>query len=308
MSSTSNNSGGGFAGGDDFFLYSGTTLNLKPIEGETISISKSIIDDSVKSIPESPEWAAGTGLGANLQVTGAGTVILGGTNSYIGSTTVSSGTLKLNGTLYAGGTGSNSQVTISSGAILKGTGTIKAPTTILGTLSIEIAPTNGNNSHISSTSTVDVTGATIQIVPEPGNYTVGAQYTLLTSVGLTGQPSLSLPTGFFGELSYPNNSIVLTLLAVPITSPLIPATLNGSPVLSPAVICCGRPLILGSLPVPGTGPTIYTVINTTGKVSCVIGHSGSQTYLKMNGYHGSSCTIIGTKNGVTSAPFTVITP
>ncbi len=238
LNSTSNNSGGGFAGGNDFFLYSGTTLNLMPDAGETISISQSIIDDSVQSIPIASTWEAGSGSGANLQVTGAGTVTLSGTNSYIGTTTVSSGTLNLvNGTLYAGGAGTDSQVTVNLGAILKGTGTINAPTTVSGTLSpgnsigtmyytapltlpgiliIEIAPTADDNSQISSTSTVDVTGATIQIVPDPGTYTVGTQYTLLTSTGLTGTPSLLMPAQFLGELSYPNNSILLTLLRVPV--------------------------------------------------------------------------------------------
>lgn len=241
LNSTSNNGGGGFAGGEDFLLYSGTTLNLNANVGETISISQSIIDDSVQSIPIGQTWEAGTGTGANLEVTGAGTVILSGINSYIGTTTVTSGTLKLvSSTLYAGGTGINSQMTVSSGAVLKGTGTINAPTTISGNmtpgnsigtifynapltlsgvLSIEIAPTAGVNSKISSTSTVDVTGATIQIVPESGTYTVGAQYTLLTSVGLTGTPTLLMPATFVGELSYPNNSIVLTLISVPTPPP-----------------------------------------------------------------------------------------
>lgn len=331
LNSTANNSGGGFAGGDDFFLYSGTTLNLMPGPGETISISQSIIDDSEQSIPSSPNWQAGTGSGANLQVTGTGTVTLSGTSSYIGPTTISSGTLRLNGTLYAGGSGSNSQVIVSTGAILKGTGTINAPTTVSGMLSpgnsigtfyytapltlpgmlnIEIAPTAGNSSQISSTSTVDLTGATIQIQPDAGTYTAGAQYTLLTSTGLTGTASLSMPPQFqfTGELSYPNNSVVLTLLALPVNSPSIPATLNGSFLVSPAIVCCGRPVILGDLPVSGSGPTIYTVTAHTGNAICVIGHSGGQTYLKMNASNKGSCTIVGTKNGVTSAPFTVVAP
>ncbi len=237
LNSTSNNSGGSFAGGNDFFLYSGTTLNLMPSTGETISISQSIIDDSVQSIPGSSSWEPGSGTGANLQVTGTGTVTLSGSNSYIGPTTVSSGTLSLvNSTLYAGGAGTGSQVTVSPGATLKGTGTINAPTTVSGTLSpgnsigtlyytapltlpgtlaIEIAPPANDNSQISSTSTVDVTDATIQILADPGTYTTGTQYTLLTSSGLTGTPSLLMPAQFLGELSYPNNSILLTLLGVP---------------------------------------------------------------------------------------------
>lgn len=237
LNSTSDNSGGSFAGGNDFFLYSGTILNLMPDTAETIAISQSIIDDSIQSIPTSPDWIAGSGLGANLQVTGTGIAVLSGINSYSATTTVFSGTLDLvNSTLYSGGAGANSQVRVNSGAILKGTGTIKAPTVISGILSpgnsigiihydaplsipgilsIEITPTPGNNSQITSTSTVDVTGATIQIVPDSGVYTVGAQYILLTSTGLTGSPILSMPADFSGVLSYPNNSIVLTLLSVP---------------------------------------------------------------------------------------------
>ena len=107
-----------------------------PNQGETISINQSIIDDSVQSIPLSANWTAGSGTGASLQVTGTGTVILGGINSYIGPTTVSSGTLSLvNSTLYAGGAGLDSQVSISLGATLKGTGTINSPITVFGTLS-----------------------------------------------------------------------------------------------------------------------------------------------------------------------------
>lgn len=249
LNSTSNNSGGGFAGGNDFFLYSGTILNLMPNIDEMISISQSIIDDSQESIPASPDWETGTGTGANLQVTGAGIVTLSGINSYSGTTTVFSGTLNLvNGTLYAGGAGVNSQLIVSQGAILKGTGIINAPTFISGTLSpgnsigtiyynapisipgilsIEIAPMAGVNSQIISTSTVDVTGATIQIVPDSGTYTVGAQYTLLTSAGLTGSATLNMPPPLTGILSYPNNSIVLTILGLA-TNPLPPSAFKGN--------------------------------------------------------------------------------
>lgn len=283
FNSTSNNSGDSYAGGDDFFLYSGTTLKLEPNPGETISISRSIVDDSVQSIPMSSDWEAGTGTGANLQVTGPGTVILSGINSYIGTTTVSSGTLNLiNGTLYAGGAGTNSQVTVSQGAILKGTGTINAPTIISGSLSpgnsigtlyynapltlpgiltIEIAPTAGDNSQISSTSTVDVSGATIQIVPDSGTYTIGTQYTLLTSTGLTGTPSLFMPTQFLGQLSYPNNSIVLTLLKVP--QPPSPPSPPSSPfitAISPYHGHQGSRLLISGVNFSGTTEVLFDSI------------------------------------------------
>lgn len=245
---TSNNFGESFAGGNDFFLYSGTTLNLMTNTDETISISQSIVDDSVHSIPISPDWEAGSGSGANLQVTGTGTVVLSGINSYNGTKNVLSGTLNLlNGTLYAGGPGMNSQVTVSPGAIFKGVGTINTPTIVSGILSpgnsigiliynaplsipgillMEISP-DGDNSQIISTSSVDISGATIQITPDPGTYTVGTQYVLLTSLGLTGSATLSMPPQFSGVLSYPNDSIILTILSVPSTNPPPPSSFKG---------------------------------------------------------------------------------
>ncbi len=195
--STSNHGGGGFSGGDDFFLYSGSTLSLAPNEGETISLNQSIIDDSVQSIPSSLSWTAGSGTGASLQVNGSGTVILGGTNSYIGPTTVSSGTLSLaNSTLYAGGAGPDSQVTINLGATLKGTGTVNSPTTVFGTLSpgnvigilyhnapltlaagslLHIGITSSSTSLVTSTSIASLAGSLeIDLDPnaQPGSYTL----------------------------------------------------------------------------------------------------------------------------------------
>lgn len=246
LNSTSNNSGSSFAGGDDFFLYSGTTLNFMPNTGEIITITQSIIDDSIQSIPASSNWEAGTGSGANLEIGGSGIVTLSGINSYTGSTTISGILNLVNGTLYAGGAGLNSQVIVNLEAIFKGTGIINAPTTVFGTLSpgnsigiiyynaplslsgilaIEISPIAGSNSQIISTSTVDVTGATIEIVPDSGIYQAGSQYILLTSIGLTGTATLNTPPQIKGVLSYPNNSIVLTLLSL---NPPPPASFTGT--------------------------------------------------------------------------------
>ncbi len=53
-----------------------------------------------------------------LRKTGAGTLVLGGVNTYTGSTAITAGTVRLNGSLAAG-----SAVTVSGGATLTGTGT-----------------------------------------------------------------------------------------------------------------------------------------------------------------------------------------
>jgi uncharacterized protein with beta-barrel porin domain len=144
----------------------------------------------------------------------------------------------VNSTLYAGGTEIVSQVTVDLGALLKGTGTINAVTTTVsgtlspgnsigtlhytaplivpGTLLIEIAPGTNNNSRITSTSTVDLTGGTVQIVADPGTYTAGTQYILVSSTGFSGMPSLLMPPSFLGQLDYPGETLILTLLSVPL--------------------------------------------------------------------------------------------
>jgi uncharacterized repeat protein (TIGR01451 family) len=85
----------------------------------------------------------------------------------------------------------------------------------------------------------------------------------------------------------------------------ITATLNGKRVLNSAIACCGRPVILHNL--AGPGRTKFKITARTGNVRCVIRRSKSKTYLKVNGRRGS-CTVVGTKNGITTLPLTVSTP
>ena len=61
--------------------------------------------------------------GGNLSKTGLGTLLLTGTNNYVGTTTVSAGTLLVNGTNSGGA------VTVSAGAVLGGNGTVSGAVT-----------------------------------------------------------------------------------------------------------------------------------------------------------------------------------
>jgi fibronectin-binding autotransporter adhesin len=141
---------------------------------------------------------------------GLGTVILANTNTYTGATTVSAGTLLVNGSI-----GTNT-LTVQANATLGGTGTIKgvvtianggtlAPGTSIGTL------TNSNNLVLGagSTNTFEVDGSgpandqvvlgagvtyggALNIVPS-GTFTAGQTFTLFSGTGATNAGNFSSP-------------------------------------------------------------------------------------------------------------------
>ncbi|MCW8449775.1 hypothetical protein [Legionella quinlivanii] len=255
--------------------------------------------------PIEGDQSNGPNTSGGLQKLGNGILTLNGANTYSGLTAVGAGTLNLNGSVIG-------NTVIGSGGRLSGNATVLGNLASLGTGSIiHNDITAATKSLITVAGTASLAGILeINLAPDaqPG------QYILLTSSGITGAfssvrfsggtPNYSLsylPAGAptyvqFNFLGYPS----------PPPPPVeIPATVNGLPILNPAVVCCGRPVILGPLPVPGAGPTFYSVINQTGNVLCQIGQTASQTYLKMHGKNGS-CTIIGRKEGVNSNPLLVI--
>jgi PEP-CTERM motif len=102
----------------------------------------------------------------NVEKVGAGTVALSGTNLYDGTTTVSTGTLFINGN-NAGATGA---VSVAAGATLGGGGTVGGATTFNGASFLTVGSTGTNvgtlsfNNGLSLSSTastsLDVTGTT----------------------------------------------------------------------------------------------------------------------------------------------------
>jgi autotransporter-associated beta strand protein len=99
----------------------------------------------------------GTSTTNGIAKLGAGTLILGGNNTYTGTTTVSEGTLAVNGSLAGG-------VTVNLGATLGGNGTIAGATTVSGNLNPGNSPgllTFSNSLTLGSnaTTTMEITGA-----------------------------------------------------------------------------------------------------------------------------------------------------
>lgn len=318
----------GSALGNSIFLRTGSSLTLLAQDaGDILTLGDqvSFIDDTT----------FGTG-GTSVFVRGNGSVIYQGSANYQGTIKIDNANFKVNGQIDQASVFVCRNMSISSQrGTLSGNGTLTGnifansgaispdagETLSLGSLSLNSASGGslGSLVHIeinsSGTSLIAIAGAaslagTLEINLDPGAQP--GSYILMTSSGIAGTfdsvtftgrtPNYKLTYLPAGAPTY----VQFDFLGYP-SSVEIPATVNGSPIVNPAVVCCGRPVLLGPLPVPGSGPTIYTIINQTGHVTCKIGQTRSQTYLKMHGKNGS-CTIIGTKNGIVSNPLKVIAP
>lgn len=99
-------------------LTAGTTSRLTLAAGKT-----AVFDTNGNNVNFSNALAGGA-VNASLVKTGSGSLTLSGANNYTGSTTVSAGTLVINGSVSTG------VVTVQSGATLMGSGTIGGATTI----------------------------------------------------------------------------------------------------------------------------------------------------------------------------------
>jgi fibronectin-binding autotransporter adhesin len=213
--------------------YSGGTLIA---QGTLIGSASSfgvgqIVNDSALVIdqPTDASFAnaiSGTG---GVTKTGTGTLTLTGSNTYTGETKVSSGKLVVNGSLASsvtldggtlGGSGTVAGVSVGSGATV-------APGNSIGTLSVSgnVAFASGStyqvevnaagqSDKIVASGSATLSGGTVQVLAENGNYAAATSYTILTAsggvsgtfTGVTSNLAFLTPS-----LAYDSQNVTLTM-------------------------------------------------------------------------------------------------
>jgi autotransporter-associated beta strand protein len=217
--------GNGSAFGSGFFLQGNGTVNFSPANGQTQTVSNVIADQtgSGGTGPNAGSWA--------LNVSGGGTLVLGGANAYSGGTTVTGATLIVNGsigdpTINPGGvltgTGSIGSTQINAGGTFApGNGTPGTSMMIAGNLAfasgalylVQINPATSSFAQVTGTATLG--GATVNANYASGSY-VAKQYTILNATGgVSGTfgslVNTNLPANLTPTLSYDANHAYLNV-------------------------------------------------------------------------------------------------
>ena len=184
---------GSLAGGGTYFLGP----NQVTVGGDDTSTEVSgVISDCG---PTGNECDNSGATGGSLVKTGIGTFTLSGANTYTGPTTVNQGTLVVDGSIA-------SPVTVNNGARLMGIGQVGgvevadggvyAPGNSIGTMTVNGAFTLGSNAvyevevnaagqsdKVIVNGAVNLTGATLRVLAENGDYKPSTDYTIIENDG-----------------------------------------------------------------------------------------------------------------------------
>jgi autotransporter-associated beta strand protein len=219
----------------------GGTLNMQGHKiGGTIPID--VLNFQGGTLQNVAEINAGA---SGVIMTGAGTLVLAGNNTYTGSTVASNGTVQVNGTI-----GGNT-VTVATNATLGGYGTIGGPVTVQNGGTLALGATNGvltvNNTltlQPGSTNTMKIDKSVLVATNDliKGITTLGYNGTL--NIVVTG-PALVAGDSFqlFTALTITGSFAVTNL-----------------PALNPGLVWDTSGLATGVLRVASSGPTLTTVI------------------------------------------------
>ena len=251
-----------------------------------------------------------------LTKNGAGTLILGGNNTYFGATLINNGTLVYNGTLPLGA----GTVTIGPGATLSGSGTINAPVvlapssimapgTSIGTLTLnsgpitlpvstvmEISKQNATltNDVLRTTSALTYGGTlTIVVLANVPAFAAGDMFRLFDAPGYVGAfGGFNLPAltpGLAWDTSKLSVDGTISVAALPFIVSLTPLTQTvqaGSPATFTVVAGGTSPLTyqwyFGANPIGGANGPVLNIANAqpanTGSYSVVVANAvGSAT-------------------------------
>ena len=173
-----------------------------------------------------------------LEKIGGGTLVLTAASTYSGPTTISAGTLVVNGSI------ANSAVTVNAGALLAGSGTVGATTilsggmfspgpagsppgstTVAGNLAfqsgalylVQVDPSTASSDIVTAGGSATLAG-TVQAAFASGRY-ASRTYTILSAAGGLGGTTFNalttsnLPAGFSASLSYSASDVILNLTA-----------------------------------------------------------------------------------------------